>query len=281
MQENTDKIVSDIYNKSFEKYLKVKFHKNVPKQLAKLINDNLPDPSSFEKREGIEVLKLGRQRFVYRTFLNDKIYSSMIVKLFPLRNPASFIKYKKYAPQEYANSSTAVSMGIATPKPLCLVIYRKLGFVIGTGIIIEDLYGYKNIKEIGANNLENYLGACLQSIPLFSELYNKGANHTDIRDENIMINSNKSPNMACKVIDWQYANFVKPKANWLLEHLCSNFIRNAPSDFKEALESRWLAAIHEKSQSEINRDLFINRVKILVKKKTSTRSKLSLSPVGI
>ena len=94
MQENTDKIVSDIYNKSFEKYLEVKFHKNVPKQLAKLINDNLPDPSSFEKREGIEVLKLGRQRFVYRTFLNNKIYSSMIVKLFPLRNPASFIKYK-------------------------------------------------------------------------------------------------------------------------------------------------------------------------------------------
>ena len=45
-------------------------------------------------------------------------------------------------------------MGIATPKPLCLVIYRKLGFVIGTGIIIEDLYGYKNIKEIGVNNLE-------------------------------------------------------------------------------------------------------------------------------
>ena len=93
MQENTDKILSDIYNKSFEKYLEVKFHKNVPKQLAKLINDNLPDPSSFEKREDIEVLKLGRQRFVYRTFLNDKIYSSLIVKLFPLRNPASFIKY--------------------------------------------------------------------------------------------------------------------------------------------------------------------------------------------
>ena len=46
MQENTDKIVSDIYNKSFEKYLEVKFHKDVPKKLAKLINDNLPDPSN-------------------------------------------------------------------------------------------------------------------------------------------------------------------------------------------------------------------------------------------
>ena len=46
--------MSDIYNKPFEKYLEVKFHKNVPKQLAKLINDNLPDPSSFEKREDIE-----------------------------------------------------------------------------------------------------------------------------------------------------------------------------------------------------------------------------------
>ena len=273
--------MSNIYDKSFKKYLEVKFHKNVPEQLAKLIRDNLPDPSSYETREGTEVLKLGRQRFVYRTFLNDKKYLSLIVKLFPLRNPASFVKYKKYAPREYANSSTAVSMGIATPKPLCLVIYRKLGFVIGTGIIIEDLFGYKNIKEIGANSLENYLDACLQSIPLFSELYNKGANHIDIRDENIMVNFKKSPNMECKVIDWQYANFVTPRANWLLEHLCSNFIRNAPSNYKEALENRWLAVIHEKSQTEINKDLFINRVKTLVKHRPSTRSKLSLSPVRI
>ena len=71
--------------------------------------------------------------------------------------------------------------------------------------------------------------------------------------------------MACKVIDWQYANLTRLVARTLMLQL----YKKCPYDFKEALESRWLAAIHEKSQSEIQ-DLFINRVKILVKKKTST-----------
>ena len=87
--------------------------------------------------------------------------------------------------------------------------------------------------------------------------------HVDARDENIFIKQNEESN-DFKIIDWQYASFINPRSDWMLEHLAAFFIRNAPENEKEKLLTSWIYELYEKANHEMNFEDFLLRVKALL-----------------
>ena len=223
------------------------------------------------RTRGATVLKTARQRLVIRVPFSQ---GSRIVKLFPLQNPISMLKHCKYAWQEFANYRKALARGIPVPVCYAFLRQRKFGFVTLSGIVIEDLGHAPDALKMAANG--GYGTAAQACIPALCALYAAGANHVDARDENLIFTPN-----GFRVIDWQYANFVTPRATWLLEHLAAYFIRMAPEKERAALQSGWLAELHGAAKHPDGLELFHCRVAALLAARPSTVARLALKPYSV
>jgi hypothetical protein len=237
----------------------------------------LPDPSSDALPERALLLKQARQRLVYLTNAEGLPEDKAVIKLFPLRNPISRLKYKKYALREFINYHRAIERKVPVPKIYAYLEKRRFGFVTGSGIIVECLNQQKDLLDISRAS-RDYCSAAKLGIPALVMLYNSGAMHIDARDENIFVADDGIGNNF-NVIDWQYAEFYRPRENWMLEHLAAFFIRNAPSDERSKLLKDWLNDLYKRAECQIEFSVFSQRVNKLLNCRQSVRARQKLRPV--
>lgn len=252
----------------------------LPPEVRETLAATLPDPARTDAPTGTEVLKSARQRLVLRMRVDLPDRDSVIAKLFPLKNPSSMLRYKKYAYREYLNTGRAQALGIPSPEPLAYVERRRFGLVIGSGLLLEDLTGHTDILRLASDIDGGYMASAMLAIPLFCKLFDTGVNHIDARDENLMIPKAATDGGAIRLIDWQYARFVAPRADWLLEYLCAYFIRLAPALEQAGLRAVWARALHDASGSVTEWDRFRRRVDKILEQKRSTRMRLNLTPIS-
>ena len=233
-----------------------------------------PDPSSQLLPEGAMLLKKARQRLVYLAEAMGLPGNKVVIKLFPLRNPFSRLKYRKYALREFINYHHATKRKIPVPKIYAYLEKRSFGFVTGSGIIVESLNQKQDILTI-AKIRDDYFSAAKLGIPALVMLYNSGAMHIDARDENIFV-ANDELGEKFSVIDWQYAFFHSPRERWMLEHLAAFFIRNAPADNRPELLEDWLYELHNQADYSLEFSIFLERVKKLLSARQSVRARQKL-----
>jgi len=237
----------------------------------------LPDPASQTAPHAAKVLKQARQRLVLKIKAEGLPSGKAVAKLFPLRNPISRLRYKKYALKEFTNYQEATARKICVPKVYAYLEKRHFGFVAGSGLIIEWLEGQRDLLDIASNSEQGYAQAAQLGIPALVAMYDAGAMHIDARDENIFLPA-QDPNSGYCVIDWQYASFHKPRSEWMLEHLAAHYIRKAPKDQCAALLDGWLVKLHKQARHHINFKSFSDRVAALLTARQSVRARLQLRP---
>lgn len=249
----------------------------ISKDAAVSIFSPFPDPFLKALPSGAILLKQARQRLVYRIDAEGLPADKAVVKMFPLKNPISWLKYRKYAHREFINYHHARARKVAVPKIYAYVQKRTCGFVTGSGIIVECLNKYRDLMDIATHSPQGYSSAAKMGIPALVALYNAGAMHIDARDENIFIADTGNP-QDFSIIDWQYARFHKPRSEWMLEHLAAYYIRNAPDAERRALCSEWLLELHQTAQHDLAFEQFSNRVHALLGARQSVRARLALRP---
>jgi hypothetical protein len=258
--------------------IEVVFAPSLPSSLKQATLELLPDPAFPEVPDSAQVLKTARQRLVLRLFTPKLAEGSCIVKMFPLRNPISRLKHRKYARREFLNALAAEGLGMQVPAIYAFFQRRHFGLIAGSGLAIQDLRWHNDIAAI-ASNSGDYVLAARCAIPALVRLYELGINHVDARDENILIAPDSEDGAKFKVIDWQYASFCTPRSDWLLEHLAAYFIRMAPANSRSALLSNWLPSLHSTSAHPTPLLMFTERVAGLLKRRVSIRARLNLQSI--
>lgn len=270
--------------------------KGIPKMLESLLNDTAADGTKFywsaernrntvllqsqldfsvpQIRAPQTLLKRARQRFIYRT--NTKP-NDVVIKLFPLKAITSKLRHPKYAFAEFNNMIRAQRLGIPIPEPLCFIEKRKIGLVCCSGVGQTFLNGYTDLRTLYNARQLTYFQVADYATDVLIDMFDIGANHIDLRDENIMLDQNTG---MLKIIDWQYANFTIPRSAWLLEYLTAYFIRLAPEKHRAMLASDWLFSVSERANLRgYQSDAFIKRTRALLNKRASVKQRLSLKKV--
>lgn len=237
----------------------------------------MPDPSSEILMQGTKLLKQAGQRLVFQAEALGLPNDKAVLKMFPLKNPSSMLRYRKYARREFINYHKARQKNVPVPKIYAYLEKRRFGFVTGSGIIIEWLEGQRDLKDIASHSAKGYASAAKLGIPALVALYNAGAMHIDARDENIFLSADNASTDFC-VIDWQYASFHSPRSEWMLEHLAAYYIRNAPATESDALCGEWLLELHTQAGHSTTFETFLLRVKALLSARQSVRARLNLRP---
>ncbi|MEB3332724.1 MAG: lipopolysaccharide kinase InaA family protein [Synechococcaceae cyanobacterium] len=183
------------------------------------------------------MLKQARQRFVCRLQLGAT-GPSVICKLFPLTSPLSWPRWRKFALREFGNLRHARARGCPAPRPLALFNDRRLGLVRCTGLLMEDLRGWSDLRTVAA--AEGPLAAARLAAAALRSMAELGCLHADARDENILVSADRS---RWSVIDWQYARFARPDANRSLARLAAFYIYKAPVQHQLLLEREWVAEL--------------------------------------
>lgn len=179
---------------------------------------------------GAQLLKAARQRFVARLPHPDG--GSVVLKCFPLKSPLSMLRWRKYALTEVVNQARAQSLGLPVPRPLGFALLRRRGLVRASAVMMEDLFGWQDLHQLGDDAL------ALEPLAL---LATKGIHHIDARNENILY----APDLTrFAVIDWQYAAFPGALSPGLAEHLAAYYIAKSSHDRQSQLQGEWLAKYH-------------------------------------
>lgn len=178
-----------------------------------------PDPARPSAPAGATLLKSARQRHVCRVPLGE---GTAIAKLFPLRSPLSWPRWRKFALAEFVNMREAARRGAPAPRALAFLNYRRWGLVRSTGLLMEDLPGWTDLRAVART--EGTAAACDLAAPILRRLSETGCLHADARDENLLVSPDRT---RAAVIDWQYASFAEPRAPWSLEHLVAYYIRKS------------------------------------------------------
>lgn len=264
--------------------------------LSNLLNDTTPDGTRFywsaERNRNTKLLqsqtdfsspqitapqtllKRARQRFIYRT--NTKP-NDAVIKLFPLKAITSKLRHPKYAFAEFSNMIHAQRLGIPIPEPLCFIEKRRVGFVCCSGVGQTFLNGYTDLRTLYKTRQLTYFQVADYAADILVDMFDSGANHIDLRDENIMLDQSTG---MLKIIDWQYANFTSPRSAWLLEYLTAYFIRLAPEKHRAMLASDWLFSVPERADLKgYQSDAFIKRTRILLNKRASVKQRMALKKV--
>lgn len=223
-----------------------------------------------------KLLKQARQRFIYRT---PDARETVVVKLFPLSFIGSKLRHPKYAYREFWNTVRAKELGVAVPEPLCFIEKRHMGLVCCSGIVQQYLGSYTDLRSLYLAGQLSYREVARHAIPVLVEMFERGANHIDLRDENIMLDTTTG---ALKVIDWQYANFTAPRAPWLLEYLTAYFIRLAPEEYRAELSADWLPEVAKHAGlSQPETAQFVARARALLPNRAKVKQRLALSAVAV
>jgi len=216
---------------------------------------------------GVVVLKEARQRFVVRVPVP---YGSVVVKVFPLASPLSWLRWRKYAWTEFRNHCRARDLGCPVPRPLGFFLLRRWGFVVSTGLIMEDLRGWDDLRQLYFSPRGPLFAAGLAVAPL-RKLVSTGCFHVDARDENILVSPDRS---RFAIIDWQYASFPGADQPWALEHLAAYYVRKSEAKAQTLLLDRWVPRLAPAEPGP-----FVERVKSLLAARPSTRARLAVRSV--
>jgi len=142
-----------------------------------------------------------------RKVIAETSTKKLVIKSYMLKGVKIFA-YRKYAISEYNNLKKAKKLGINVPTPFNLHKSISLNG-IHSAVIMEQIDDsitlgdyLKAYSTIGPNIIKS-IGVLLTS------LNQTGANHIDLSPENILIKQNSDD---IYLIDWQYANFVKPNS---------------------------------------------------------------------
>lgn len=231
------------------------------------------DFSAPAVRPGQTLLKQARQRFVFRHPVNDTPY---VFKLFPLSFIGSKLRHRKYGYREFSNMLIAQRLGVPVPDPIAFLEKRRFGLVTCSGLVQQSLEGHSDLLELGQSGALTKTQVLDHAATVLCHLFDAGANHIDLRDENIMVDLNTGD---WRVIDWQYASFVAPRARMLLEYLVAYFIRLAPTDWQAAMRADWVPLVHEQSGHSDPTDIFTTRVTALADVRTRVKHRLALRAV--
>ena len=221
------------------------------------------------------LLKEARQRFVFRHPFAGPSY---VFKLFPLSFIGSQLRHPKYGYREFSNMRIAANRGVPTPAPIAFLEKRKRGLVSCSGLIQQDFAEHTDLLALARSDAETYTKVMDIASTALCLVFDMGANHIDLRDENIMINLATGD---WRIIDWQYASFVAPRAPWLLEYLIAYFIRLAPEKWRAQMLSGWVRDMHTQSNHSTAFELFEKRVKALARRRVKVRHRLALRPVAV
>ena len=216
---------------------------------------------------GVDVLKQARQRFVARVPCAG---GSVIVKVFPLRSPLSWLRWRKYAWAEFRNQCQARERDCPVPRPLAFFLLRRFGFVVSSGLIMEDLHDWKDLRQLASGPGDALSAAGFATEPL-RRLVSTGCFHVDARDENILISPDRS---RFAIIDWQYASFPDANQPWMMEHLAAYYLRKSDPTVRRLLLESWVSGLAKEEPG-----LFVERVKSLLASRPSTRARLAVRPV--
>lgn len=231
----------------------------------------LPDPSRTHIPQDATLLKSARQRHVVKLSGLLDSGAPVVAKLFPLKNPVSRLKHKKYARREFDNYLRAKECGLRTPNCYAFFQKKNAGLVSGSGVLIEFMAGFEDLSQP-----PSYQAAAFDAIPALVSLFNAGAMHGDFRDENIFVRP-KTDGKDHVIIDWQYAKFHTPKAKGLLEHLAAYFIRMAPETEKPALFENWLPRLFAAAEHPAELTDFVKDVQRVLHARPSVRQRMTLS----
>jgi len=240
--------------------------------------DLLKSQQNFAKPAIVDaqkLLKQARQRFIYRQPTTQG--RAVVFKLFPLRNVSSRLRHRKYAYREFVNTLHAEDVGVAVPSPLAFLEKRAFSLVNCSGLVLECLDGYSDLLSLYQAGLLDYKSVSEHAAGVILKLYALGVNHIDLRDENMMLNTETGD---LRVIDWQYATFLPSRAPWLLEYLSAYFIHLAPENERDDLRSNWLPALHDRSGCAESFPTFQSRLAALDQNHPRVRQRLALRPVG-
>lgn len=222
------------------------------------------------------LLKEARQRFIYRTPTGTE---PVVIKLFPLNFIGSKLRHPKYAYREFCNTVRARELGVSVPEPLCFIEKRRMGLVCCSGIVQQCLDGYTDLRSLYHADQLSYVQVARYATPVLIDMFERGTNHIDLRDENIMLDQKTG---MLKIIDWQYANFVPPRAPWLLEYLTAYFIRLAPETYRTELAADWLPTVAEHAKLTAQEaDLYVARTRALLPNRAKVKQRLALTAVAI
>jgi len=142
-----------------------------------------------------------------RKVIAETSTKKLVIKSYMLKGVRVFA-YKRYAVSEYNNLIKAKKLGINVPTP----------FILHKSISLNGIHSAVIMEQIDDSiTLGDYLKAhstikpnIIKSIGTLLTLLNQtGANHIDLSPENILIKQNSND---IYLIDWQYANFVKPNS---------------------------------------------------------------------
>ena len=170
----------------------------------------------------------------------------------------------------------AQSLGVPTPDPIAFLEKRRLGLVTCSGLVQQNLEGYSDLFALGHSGTLKKTQVLDLAATVLCRLFDVGANHVDLRDENIMVDLTTGD---WRVIDWQYSSFVAPRAPMLLEYLVAYFIRLAPADWQVTMAAEWVPKVHAQSGHSDPFDVFTARVMALVGVRTRVRHRLNLRAV--
>ena len=221
------------------------------------------------------LLKQARQRFIYR-LPADK--GAVVVKLFPLSFIGSKLRHPKYAYREFCNTLQARERGVSVPAPMCFIEKRRMGLVTCSGIVQQCLDSCVDLGALYRAGDLSYAEVAQHAAPVLVEMFQRGVNHIDLRDENMMLDQKTG---ALSVIDWQYANFTTPQAPWLLEYLSAFFIVKAPEQYREELATDWLPSVAETAGlAATELGAFTTRTRALLRGRAKVKQRLSLRAVA-
>lgn len=233
----------------------------------------LPDFAAPTLQDGQSLLKAARQRFIFR---DDQGPTACVFKLFPLSFIGSKLRHQKYAYREFANMRRAHERALPVPRLIAFLEKRRMGLVECSGLIQESLDGSADLLWHYKDGL-GYDRIADVATQVLKAFYDAGANHIDLRDENIMLDTDRNVR---HVIDWQYAAWVPPRAAWLLEYLVAYFIAQAPAGERDMLLRDWVPAVHGACQHAVALDSFSKRVIALIEAKPRVKQRLVLTPIS-
>jgi hypothetical protein len=218
------------------------------------------------------ILKQARRRLVLRVTGSRGL--TVVLKAFPL-DVLARPGYRKYALQELANYSAARQRNVPTPEPLAYIEQRRFGLVSLTGLVLEDLCGWRSFMELAAVDR-----ASLRPLvtDLFRRLFESGANHIDTNPDNLLFSPDKS---SVRLIDWQYASFPAPRRVEQLVLQVGRFLTYSDIWSHQAEREAWLDAFYSTCQPDVTANHFWRMVAAAAEVKQPYRSRLKLAIKGL
>ena len=138
-------------------------------------------------------------------------FPPMVVKYFSLSSFDKRLFYRRYATHEYDRLQRAVALDLSVPRPFALhKSHNRIG-ALRTTVLMEAIHPARSLQELLTKETTLMPTDIMQSVAsLLRSLYLAGANHIDLSPENILIREQTGEAV---LIDWQYANFLKPQSH--------------------------------------------------------------------